>query len=104
MAATTSSNRFGNGTLAGKEPHLSVWWLSVFAALSVFVLLFVFQRVVHAAVDKAQANRMTQSDQALALWRCNQLPRAERLACNDTAKGNRRAVALPDALVVSNAQ
>ncbi|MEO5772152.1 MAG: hypothetical protein ABIQ29_08790 [Burkholderiaceae bacterium] len=83
-----------------EKSRFSLLWLSVFALLSIFTLLFAFQRVVHAAVDKAQADRIQQNDQAQALWLCNRLPaRAERRACVATAAGT---VRLPDALVASS--
>lgn len=82
--------------------RLSLVWLSVFTLLAVAALLFAFQRVVHAAVDKAQADRIQQSQQALALWQCNRLTaRAERRACVAAAVGTER---LPDVLVSSSAR
>ncbi len=83
------------------QSRFSLLWLSVFALLSIFTLLFVFQRVVHAAVDKAQADRIQQDQRAQALWQCNRLPaRSERSACLAAAAGT---VRLPDALVASSA-
>jgi len=84
-----------------KKSPLPLLWLSVFALLSIFALLFAFQRVVHAAVDKAQADRIQQNDQAQALWQCNRLPaQAQRRACMAAAAGT---VRLPDRLVASSA-
>lgn len=90
-------------TSAGRPEgsRFSLLWLSVFALLSVCALLFAFQRVVHGAVDKAQSDRIQQSEQALALWQCNRLQqRAERRACLAAAPS---AVRLPDAVVTSRA-
>lgn len=85
--------------------RFSVLWLSVFALLAVSTLLFAFQRVVHAAVAKAQVDRIQQSDRAQAVWQCNRLAaRAERLACTAEATGAIRGVRLPDVVVVSTSQ
>lgn len=93
-ASTTTSSNLPDGG------RFSVLWLSVFALLAALALLFAFQRVVHAAVDKAQADRLHQSDQAQALWQCNQLAaRAERRACTAALVGASRTVRLPDVLV-----
>ncbi len=84
-----------------RQSRFSLLWLSVFALLSVSTLLFAFQRVVHAAVDKAQADRIEQSGQALALWQCNRLAtRSERRACVAAASGTAR---LPDVVLTSSA-
>ena len=83
------------------QRRFSLLWLSVFALLSVSVLLFAFQRVVHAAVDKAQADRIQQSGQAHALWQCNRLATgSERRACVAAAAGTMR---LPDSLIAAGA-
>jgi len=94
-ASTTSS------TSRVKDRRFSLLWLSVFALLSISTLLFAFQRVVHAAVDKAQADRIQQNVQAQALWQCNRLPaRAQRSACVAAAAG---AMRLPDRLIAYSA-
>ena len=64
------------------ERSIPMFWLVVFAALSVLALLFAFQQVVHGAVQKAQSQRIAESAQADSAWRCKYLPsRAERNAC-----------------------
>lgn len=64
------------------ERAIPLFWLVVFAALSVLALLFAFQQVVHGAVQKAQSQRIAESAQADSAWRCKYLPtRAERNAC-----------------------
>lgn len=91
-------------TSAGRpgRSRLSMLWLSVFTLLAVAALLFAFQRVVHASIDKARADRIQQSQQALAVWQCNRLPaQAERRACVAAAAGTER---LPDVLVSSSAR
>ena len=83
-----------------------MWWLSVFAALAVVALLFAFQRVVHAAVDKAQVGRIQQSQQAQALWQCQwQAAGAERRACMSVRQAGASALPhSPQSLVVTAAR
>lgn len=88
-------------TCSAKTSRFSLLWLSVFTVLAVFALLFAFQRVVHASVSKAQADRMQQRDHAQAVLQCSRLPaRAERRACVAAAAGT---VRLPDRLVAASA-
>ncbi len=91
-------------TSAGRpgRSRLSMLWLSVFTVLAVAALLFAFQRVVHASVNKAQADRIQQGQEAQALWQCNRMSaRAERRACVAAVAGTER---LPDVLVSSSAR
>ena len=83
-----------------KNSRFSLLWLSVFALLTALTLLFAFHRVVHAAVNKAQTDRMQQNDQAQAELQCSRLPaRAERRACVAAAAGTMR---LPDRLIAAS--
>lgn len=64
------------------ESALPMFWLSLFAAILIVGLLFAFQQVVHAAVDRADAKRISDSVHAHSAWLCNSAPtRAERNGC-----------------------
>lgn len=85
-----------------ESSRFSLLWLSVFALLAVVTLLFAFQHVVHAAVDRAQIDRIQQSEQATAVWQCKQRSaRAERSACMAAASRGARP---PAAVLTSSAQ
>lgn len=97
MTASTMSSAGQPG-----RSRLSILWLSVFTLLAVAALLFAFQRVVHASVSKAHADRIQQGEAAQAVWQCNRLPaHVERRACVAAAAGTER---LPDVLVSSSAR
>lgn len=58
------------------------FWIFLFASISAVGLLFAFQHVVHAAVDRAASKRIDASAEARNVWLCKAgLPLAERQGC-----------------------
>lgn len=73
------------------ESALPMFWLSLFAAISIVGLLFAFQQVVHAAVDQAASKRISASAHARSEWLCKAAPtQAERQSCLAQSSGQHK--------------
>ena len=81
MSASRNSNSPCRRDIDGASA-LPMFWLFLFASISAVGLLFAFQHVVYAAVDRAASKRIDASAETRNAWLCKAgLTLAERQGC-----------------------